>query len=96
MRRDEEGGDNNLMTIQLRNLNYTSINYDGYLQLGRNNIDIVITLDKLNAGAGYVLRVTSIGESDDKKSPRTRAESIFLEKNSGDVVTVLSCTKEIN
>lgn len=57
-----EGGDNNLMTIQLRNLNYASINYHDYLQLGHNHIDIVITPDKPNTDAGYVLRVAAIGE----------------------------------
>lgn len=58
---EAEGGENNLLTISLRNLNYGSVDYHDYLQLGLNTIDI--TLTPIGGSAGpcrYQVRAISI------------------------------------
>lgn len=54
------GGENNLLTLNLRNKDYASIDYHDYLLLGTNTIEITITPNE--AGACYQLRAIAIGE----------------------------------
>jgi hypothetical protein len=56
-----EGGDNNLLTIALRNLDFASIDYHDCLQLGLNAIAITIEpIDDAWAGCCYQIRAMSI------------------------------------
>jgi hypothetical protein len=56
-----EGGDNNLLSIALRNLDFASIDYHDYLQLGLNAIEIKIhPIDDAWDGCGYQIRAMSI------------------------------------
>ncbi|HVZ54323.1 MAG TPA: hypothetical protein VG986_20330 [Pseudolabrys sp.] len=57
-----EGGDNNILSIALRDLDFGSIDYHDYLQLGLNSISI--TMQPINsdwaANSGYQIRAISI------------------------------------
>lgn len=56
-----EGGDNNLLTIALRSLDFASIDYHDYLQLGLNSIAITLQpIDDAWADCGYQIRAMSI------------------------------------
>ena len=59
---EAEGGENNLLSIVLRNQNYASIDYHDYLQLGLNSIQITIQPigGQFVADCGYQLRAISI------------------------------------
>lgn len=56
-----EGGANNLLVLNLRNGDYSSIDYHDYLVMGLNTIDITITPDD-PGDAGYLLRALAVGE----------------------------------
>jgi hypothetical protein len=62
---EAEGGENNLLTLDLRNQDYASINYHDYLQLGLNVVQITIT--PINPAqftdCGYQIRAISIEKS---------------------------------
>jgi hypothetical protein len=56
-----EGGDNNLLSIALRDLDFASINYHDYLQLGLNSVAITMEpIDQGWADCGYQIRAVSI------------------------------------
>lgn len=56
-----EGGEKNLLTLNLRNKDYTSVDYHDYLVMGLNTVDVKITpLD--GTAAGYELRALAVGE----------------------------------
>jgi hypothetical protein len=58
---EAEGGEKNLLSISLRNLDYSSVDYHDYLKLGLNTIDITITPAKgVSDNCGYQLRAISI------------------------------------
>jgi hypothetical protein len=58
---EAEGGENNLLSISLRNLDYGSVDYHDYLQLGLNTIEITLTpIGGTTAGCGYQVRAISI------------------------------------
>jgi hypothetical protein len=58
-----EGGDNNLLELALRNLDFTSVNYHDYLQLGLNSVSLTIV--PLSASdAQYQIRAVSVEKSD--------------------------------
>ena len=59
---EAEGGENNLLSIVLRNQNYASIDYSDYLTPGLNSIEITITPNDGKA-AGYALRAVSLEAS---------------------------------
>ena len=62
---EAEGGENNLLSIVLRDLDYSSVDYHDYLQLGLNSIQI--TIEPIGgvyvAGCGYQLRAISVEKS---------------------------------
>ncbi len=58
--KEGEGGDNNLLSIDLRNLDFSSINYHDYLQLGVNTIQIKIEPADEDWASIYFLRALSI------------------------------------
>lgn len=61
---EEDGGDNNLTVIGLRNKDYSSVDYHDYLQLGLNTIDITIRASSdtpTSATCGYALHAVAIG-----------------------------------
>ena len=59
-----EGGDNNLLSIALRDLDFASIDYHDYLQLGLNSISI--KMEPINgdwaSNCGYQIRAVSISQ----------------------------------
>lgn len=57
-----EGGDDNLLSLNLRNHDYSSIDYHDYLVMGLNTIDVTIT-PVSGGAAGYVLRALAIGQN---------------------------------
>jgi hypothetical protein len=60
---EAEGGEGNLSTITLRDLNYGSVDYHDYLQLGLNTIDITLSLasgEKAAQGCTYQCRAISV------------------------------------
>jgi hypothetical protein len=58
---ESEGGENNLLAISLRNLNYGSADYHDYLKLGRNTIEITLSpIGASPAECGYQVRAISI------------------------------------
>jgi hypothetical protein len=58
---EAEGGENNLLTMVLRNQDFTSVDYHDYLQLGLNSIRITIKpIDDNYAESGYQIRAISI------------------------------------
>lgn len=60
--REAEGGESNLLTINLRNRDYSSVDFHDYLQLGLNSIEVVIQpIDgTFVAGDNYQVRAISI------------------------------------
>lgn len=62
---EAEGGENNLLTLVLRNQNYASVDYHDYLQLGLNSIKITIESidDEHFPNCGYQIRAISIEKS---------------------------------
>ncbi len=62
---EAEGGERNLLSIVLRNRDYSSEDFHDYLQLGLNRLDITIEPDDGQTGsqatAGYALRALAIG-----------------------------------
>lgn len=58
-----QGGDDNLTAVNLRNKDYTSVDYHDYLQMGMNTIQIYLTPDDASKPAGYELRALAIGGS---------------------------------
>jgi hypothetical protein len=59
---EAEGGENNLLSIVLRNQNYASVDYSDFLTPGLNSIEIAITPNDGKA-AGYALRAVSLEAS---------------------------------
>jgi hypothetical protein len=58
---EAEGGENNLLSISLRNLDFASIDYRDTLQLGLNSIAITMKpVDDNWANCGYQIRAVSI------------------------------------
>ncbi|WP_199738870.1 hypothetical protein [Corallococcus sp. CA054B] len=59
---EAEGGENNLTRIALRNLDFSTIDYHDYLQLGLNTVSITIQpIDLQNAAnCGYAIRALSV------------------------------------
>jgi hypothetical protein len=59
---EAEGGENNLLSINLRNLDYATVDYHDYLQLGVNTIEITLRpIDPTGAAqCGYQIRGISI------------------------------------
>lgn len=58
---EAEGGENNLLTIALRNQDFTSVDYHDYLQLGLNSIQITIQpIDDVYTDCEYQIRAISI------------------------------------
>lgn len=59
---EAEGGENNLMSLQLRNSDFSSVNFHDYLQLGLNSIEITIKTigGQYVQGSGYEIRAISI------------------------------------
>ncbi len=56
-----EGGEDNLLSISLRDLSYGSVNYHDYLNLGFNSIEITLTPASSDVGnCGYQVRAISI------------------------------------
>ncbi len=62
---EAQAGENNLISINLRNKNYNSYNYHDYLQYGKNSITITITPSNDLVGSpsdcGFILRTLAIG-----------------------------------
>ena len=58
-----EGGDNNLLELALRNLDFTSVNYHDYLQLGLNSVSLTI-VPLTASDAQYQIRAVSVEKSD--------------------------------
>ena len=59
---EAEGGENNILAIALRDLNYASVNYHDYLKLGLNAIRVKIQPEDDKASA-YQVRAISIEKS---------------------------------
>ena len=63
---EAEGGENNLLTISLRNTNYGTIDYHDYLQMGLNTIEVNIKPMKISANlkqdCGYQIRAIALGK----------------------------------
>ncbi len=58
---EAEGGENNLLTLSLRNLDFGSVDYHDYLQLGLNTLDITLTPNTSDyQDCGYQIRALSI------------------------------------
>jgi hypothetical protein len=58
---EAEGGENNLLSIALRDLDFASINYHDYLQLGLNSVQITMQPeDDAWSNCGYQIRAVSI------------------------------------
>lgn len=60
---EAEGGEENMLSIVLRNTDYGSVDYHDFLQLGLNTIDITITPiggAASYANCGYQIRAISI------------------------------------
>ena len=58
---EAEGGENNLLSIALRNQGYGTVDYHDYLQLGMNKFQITIT--PMGKDCGYQIRAISIEKS---------------------------------
>ncbi|HAD96315.1 MAG TPA: hypothetical protein DCG19_02855 [Cryomorphaceae bacterium] len=61
---EAEGGENNMLSISLRNQNFTSVDYHDYLQLGLNSIQITIEPigGEYHEDCDYQVRAISIEE----------------------------------
>ncbi|MGZ3874446.1 MAG: hypothetical protein ACXVJD_16105 [Mucilaginibacter sp.] len=58
---EAEGGENNLLSIALRNQDFASVDYHDYLQLGLNSIQITITpIDNNYTDCTYEIRAISV------------------------------------
>lgn len=57
-----EGGEGNLLKLALRDLDFSSIEYHDYLQLGLNSVAIAMTPMSLD-GCGYQIRALSVQKS---------------------------------
>ncbi|HEV7228019.1 hypothetical protein [Brevundimonas sp.] len=57
-----QGGENNLISVVMRNKDYTSNDFHDYLKLGANRIDIQIAADGSGAAAPFALKALAIGE----------------------------------
>lgn len=58
---EAEGGENNMLSIALRNQDFASVDYHDYLQLGLNSIQVTIQpVDDDYADCGYQIRAISI------------------------------------
>jgi hypothetical protein len=65
---EAEGGENNILSIALRDLDFASVEYHDYLQLGLNSVTITMTpmtitmtpIDKDSTSCGYQIRAVSI------------------------------------
>ena len=61
---EAEGGEKNLLAISLRNLDFASVDYFDYLQLGLNSIRVILApIDGNYSASGYQLRAVSIGSA---------------------------------
>lgn len=61
---EAEGGENNMLSLALRNLNYGSVDYHDFIQLGLNTIQITITpIGGAYNDCGYQIRAISIEKS---------------------------------
>lgn len=56
---EAEGGEQNLLSIALRNQDYASVDYSDFLRMGVNHIDVTLTPASGDA-AGYALRAVSL------------------------------------
>ncbi len=56
----EGGGTNNIVSVFLRNTDYTSVDYHDYLKLGLNSIKITITPEANSTGAMFCIRALGI------------------------------------
>jgi hypothetical protein len=56
---EAEGGENNLLSIELRNLDFASVSYHDYLQLGLNSVTITME-PQAWTNCGYQIRAVSI------------------------------------
>ena len=56
---EAEGGENNLLSIALRDLDFASINYHDFLQLGLNSVQITMQ-PQANTNCTYQIRAMSI------------------------------------
>jgi hypothetical protein len=60
---EAEGGENNILSIALRDLDFASVEYHDYLQLGLNSVTITMKpIDKAST-CGYQIRAVSIVKS---------------------------------
>lgn len=60
--RETEGGENNLMSIVLRNKDYSASDYYDYLKMGLNTISISVSAEtEPSVDCGYALRALAIG-----------------------------------
>lgn len=59
---EAEGGENNLLVVALRDLNFSSVDYHDYLQLGLNSIQLTIEPigGQYTTDCGYQIRAISI------------------------------------
>jgi hypothetical protein len=57
---EAEGGENNLLSISLRDQNFGSIDFYDYLQLGLNSVQVTIEAITPNADCCYEIRAISI------------------------------------
>lgn len=60
--KEGEGGDDNLTSIMLRNLDYAASDYHDFLQLGLNTAVITITPDDAAQPSSYLLKALAIRE----------------------------------
>jgi hypothetical protein len=60
---EAEGGENNLLSIALRNQDFASVDYHDYLQLGLNAIKITIQPNGSSADCVYQIRAISVEKS---------------------------------
>lgn len=60
--REGEGGENNFLSVSLRNKDFSSIDYHNYLLLGFNTITITITPigGTVDSGSQYHMRAISV------------------------------------
>ncbi|MFJ5924866.1 hypothetical protein ACIQF6_19910 [Kitasatospora sp. NPDC092948] len=59
---EAEGGENNLLSIALRNQNYASVDYSDLLTMGLNSVAVTVTPIE-GKSAGYALRAISVEPS---------------------------------
>lgn len=59
-----QGGQGNISKIKLRNLNFSSVDFHDYLQLGLNTIQITVTPVNASAANQYILSAMAISKDD--------------------------------